>query len=105
MEVREQRQVGAQEAELLLLGLFDLDDHLLRPGVGGGRHDVGAGGPVVVVGDRGALAGAGLDEDVDAVAFELTDTVRRHRHPVLSGLDLLRHTDGTDDWLTSLSWR
>ena len=97
VEVREQRQVRPEEAELLLLGLFDLDDHLLRPGVGGSGHDVGAGGPVVVVVDRGALAGAGLDEDVDAVAFELADTVGRHRHPVLGGLDLLRHADGPDD--------
>ena len=35
VEVREQRQVLAQELELLGLRLLDLDDHLLRPGVGG----------------------------------------------------------------------
>ena len=96
VEVREQRQIRTQEAELLLLRLLDLDDHLLRPGVGGGRHDVGSGGPVVVVVDRRAHAGAGLDEHVDAVAFELTDTVGRQRHPVLRGLDLFRHADGPD---------
>ena len=35
MQVGEQRQVLAQELELLGLGLLDLDHHLLRPGIGG----------------------------------------------------------------------
>ena len=59
---------------------------------------------VVVVGARAAgaatamlLARAGLDEHIDAVPFELADTIRCHRNPVLSGLDLLRHAEGPDD--------
>ena len=96
MQVREQREVVPKVRELLLLRLFDLDDELLRPGVLGGRHDVGPGRPVIGVGDRGALARTGLDVHLDPVALELADPVGRHRHPVFRGLDLLRHADGVD---------
>ncbi|MEZ5297420.1 MAG: hypothetical protein R2697_14410 [Ilumatobacteraceae bacterium] len=95
VQIREQGEVGAQVAVLALLGFFDLDDHLLRPGLGGGGDDVGT-GAVVVVGDRCAFAGTGLDEHVDAVSFELAHTVGRHRHPVFEGLDLLGDADGRD---------
>ena len=59
--------------------------------------DVGAGGDVVGVADRRALAGTGLDEHVDAVAFELAHAVGGHRDAVLGGLDLAGDPDGTDD--------
>ena len=96
MQVGEQRQVGSQEGELLCLGLLHLHDHLLAPGVGGGRHDVGTGGAVVVVAEARAFARAGLDEHVDAQPLELAHTVGRHRHPVLGGLDLSGHADCRD---------
>ena len=43
VEVGEQREVGSQEAELLLLRLLHLHHQLLRPRIGGGGDDVGAG--------------------------------------------------------------
>jgi hypothetical protein len=96
VEVGEQGQVGAEEPELLLHRLLDLHHHLLRPGVLGPGHDVGARSLVVGVGDRRPLTGTGLDAHLDPVAFELPDPVRGHRHPVLGGLDLLRHADRSD---------
>ena len=96
VEVGEQREVVAQERELLLLGLLDLDDHLLRPGIGRCRDDLRAGRDVGGVADRGTLSGPGLDAHGDAVALQLADTVGRHRHAMLRRLDLLRHTDGPD---------
>ena len=42
VEVGEQREVGPEQAELVALGLLDLDDHLLGPGVGRGGDDGGA---------------------------------------------------------------
>ena len=90
---------GAEEGELVVLRLLDLDDHLLRPRVGGRRHDVGAGGDVVGVADRRPFAGPGLDVHLDPVALELADAVGRHRHPVLGRLDLPGHAHGPDRWL------
>ena len=96
VQVGEQGEVAAQEFELLGLGFLDLDHHVLRPGIRSSRHDVGAGGDVVGVGDRRAFAGTGLDEDLDAETFELAYAVRGHRHSVLGGLDLTRYADGAD---------
>src|SRR5262249_14847618 len=46
-----------------------------------------------VVGDAGALAGAGLDQDAVARAVQLLDADRRHGHARLVRLDLVGHAD------------
>jgi hypothetical protein len=96
VKVREQRQVAAEEAELLLLRLLDLDHHLLRPRISRGRHDLGTGSDVVGVAETCAGPRARLDEHVDAETLELTNSVWGHRHPVLVVLDLLRYADSTN---------
>ena len=99
VEIREQREVWAQEGELFLLGLLHLHDHLLRPRIGCCGHDRRTSSSVVVVAEAGAFAGAGLHENVDAEPFELANPVGRHRHPVLCGLDFLGDADGADHGL------
>ena len=67
MEVGEQDLPGAEQGILLLLGLFDLDDH-----VGGAEDllrivaDPGSGGGVLLVGEAAAQTGAALDHHLVA---------------------------------------
>ena len=63
------------------------------PHLVGGGEDLRAGGGELVVGDAGADAGAGLDEDLVTVADELVDARRGDRHPVLVVLDLAGDSD------------
>ena len=97
VEIGEEGEVVAEECVLRWLRLLDLDDHLLRPGVGGRGDDVGARSDVVVVGDRRSLAGAGLDQHLDAVAFEFANAVGCHRDAMLGGLHFSRHANGANN--------
>ena len=56
-------------------------------------QDRGAGADELVVGDRGAGAGACLDEDLVTVPDELVHAGRGDRHPVLVVLDLAGDAD------------
>ena len=57
------------------------------------RHDLGAGGGVLVVGEPGADTGAGLHYDLVAVVHQLDDAVGGEGHPLLIVLDLARYSD------------
>ena len=95
MEIGEEHQPRSEERELFRLRLLDLQDELgARPHVGGARDQLRARGPVVVVRERRAGAGALLDEHRHAVHGELVDAVRRDRDAVFAALELARHTDG-----------
>ncbi len=96
VQIGEERQILAEEPELLRLRFFHLDHHLRGPRVGGGRHDRGAGGDEVVVGDRRSLAGTGLDQDLDPGSAELADAVGRHCDAMLGVLDLAGDSHGRD---------
>ena len=94
MEVGQEREVVAEEPQLAGLWLLHLHDERLAPRVGRSRHDRGAGGLELGVGDRGPLARSGLDEGGHPMAVQLADAVGRDRHPALGGLDLGRHPHG-----------
>ena len=83
-------EVGMLESRHLLgLGLLDLDDHLRLAEHGVGiREDPGPLRAVVLVRDRGPVAGARLDHDLMAVLDQFAHPGRRERHSVLVGLDL-----------------
>ena len=94
VQVGEQLLAGAEAVVLRGDGLLDLDDQV--GGVEhpvGGRHDLGARGGVLVVGEAGSFAGTGLHDHLVTVVHQLHDTVRGERHPLLVVLDLGRHTD------------
>ena len=94
MQVGEQHLARAQHLDLGRLRLLDLQDqvglgeHRLRVG-----HDARALGLVVGVGDRAALAGARLDQDLVAALDQLARARGRQRDAVLVGLDLGRDAD------------
>ena len=94
MQVGEEHLALAHPVVLLGDRLLDLEDQVAgRPDLVGGRQDLRAGGDVLLVGDGGADAGAGLDEDLVAVADELVHARRGDRHPVLVVLDLAGDAD------------
>ena len=89
--VRSGRRCSNSEA----CGSFTLHDHPgPRPHLGGVGDDLGAGGLVGLVGDAGALAGAGLHEHLDAVGLHLAHAVGGERHPALVLLHLRGHAHG-----------
>ncbi len=94
VQVGEEHLAGAQHLDLRRLRLLDLEDHL---GLAEDRRRVGrdprALGLVVGVGDRAALPGAGLDQDLVPVLGQLAHADRGDRDPVLVGLDLGRDAD------------
>ena len=89
VQVGEEHLPGPQQLDLLGLRLLDLQHHVglaeHRRGVG---HDARALRLVIVVGDRAALAGAGLDEHLVAALGQLAHAGGRERDAVLVGLDL-----------------
>ena len=95
VQVGEEQLAGAQHLDLRRLQLLDVEDHLglaRRPSAASAtmrralRLELG-------VGDRAALAGAGLDQHLVAVLGHFADAGRGDRDPVLVGLDLGRHPD------------
>src|SRR6266436_8760380 len=63
MQVSEQYQSLAQESVFGSNGFLYLDDHFgARPYLFGRTDDLGAGGPVFLIDDTGAVAGLGLDQ-------------------------------------------
>ena len=96
MQICEQGEVGAEEAELFGLWFFHLHHHLLRPRIGSRGHDGGARRAVVVVAEASTIAGTRFHEHVDAESFELAHAIGGHRHPVFGGLDFAGYPNGTD---------
>ena len=92
MQVREQREVIAQEAVLGGDRLLDLQHELRRPGLLDGHED-GAGVGVLLVRDAGADPGALLDADLVAVAHQLMDAGRGEGHTALLRLGLRGDSD------------
>ncbi len=97
VQVGEQLLAGPEAVVLRGHRLLDLHDQVGRvEHVVGGRHDLRAGGGVLVVGEPGPDTGAGLHDDLVAVVQQLHDTVRGERHPLLVVLDLARYSDDID---------
>ena len=97
VQVGEERLALAHPAVLGLDGLLDLEQQIgLGPHLVGGVDDLRAGGLEVAVGDRRAVACAGLDEHVVTAAGQLGDTGRGDGDPVLVVLDLGRDSDAHD---------
>jgi hypothetical protein len=94
VQVREQLLAGAEAVIFLGHRLLDLHDQVGRgEHLVGGRHDRGADGGVLVVGEPGPDAGAGLHDDLVTVVHQLHDPVRSECHPLLVVLDLARYSD------------
>src|SRR5690606_15027267 len=89
VEVRDEDEVFAQVAVLALNGLFDLEHHLLGPGLL--RADTGAGtrGRVVIVGEARAGPGSSFDADPVTGRDQSLDGARSGSYSALLGLDLL----------------
>ena len=94
VQVRVEDLARAQHRDLDRLRLLDLDDHVrAREDLVGGVDELGAGGRVLGIGERRAVAGALLDEHRVAVRDELPRRRRRHADTELVVLDLLGHSD------------
>ena len=89
VQVGEQDVVWLETPDLGRLGFLDLDDQrrLVEQRVGVG-HDRRALLGVSLIGDRGAEAGAALNEHLVTSVDQLADAGRRQRNPILVGLDL-----------------
>ncbi|GAA3497034.1 hypothetical protein GCM10019016_041350 [Streptomyces prasinosporus] len=75
-------------------GLLDLEQQVGGgPDLVGGVQDLAARGDVLAVRDRGADAGAALDDDLVAVAHELVHAGGGDGHPELVVLDLAGDAD------------
>ncbi len=94
VQVGEQGQALAHPVVLLGHRLLDLQHHVRgAPHVVGVRDDRRPRRDVLLVMDRGALAGALLDVHLVAVRGQLVHTDGRDRHAVLVVLDFLRDAD------------
>ena len=97
MQVGEQRLALAHAAVLGLDRLLHLEQQVgLGPHLVGGVDHLRAGGLEVVVGDRRALAGAGLDQHLVTATGQLGDARRGDGDAVLVVLDLGRDADTHD---------
>jgi hypothetical protein len=87
-----------EHGHFLRLGLFHLDDHLgLAIDLVGAGGQAGPLAEIVVVGQPGAFAGAGLDDHLVPGADHLLHAHRQHPHSILMVLDLARHSDNHGD--------
>ena len=94
MQVGEQGVLRPQHLDLLRLGLLDPEDHLrLIEDRGRVGQDLRALGAVRVIGDRAALTGARLDQDVVTVLAQLAGPGRGEGDAVLVVLDLCGDAD------------
>ena len=94
VQVRKEGLTRFKEGDLGHLRLFHLEDHVRgAEDVLGGGHHPRALGIEVSVGDRAALSGPLLDQDLVATLGELPDADRGHRDPVLVRLDLGRNSN------------
>src|SRR5439155_19987212 len=79
----------AQAPDLVVAWFAHLGDELGFPGIAEG----GARLAERLVGERGGLAGAGLDDDLDPGPGEPGHDLRHERDPPLASRGLLRHAD------------
>lgn len=92
VEVREQHEVIAKEAEFRLLGFFHLADELSRPCLFGAGHRCACCLEVLVA-ERRPEPGARLHAYLVAGGGQLAHAVRRHGNAILRRLDLGRDSD------------
>ena len=92
VEIREEHLPGTEPRGFDRLRLLDLDDQLrLGEDLLGVLRHARSGGPVRVVGEAAAGAGARLDEDVVAVMGQLTRAAGDEADSIFEGLDLFRN--------------
>jgi hypothetical protein len=92
VQIREEHHILAQERELLLLGLLDLDHEAdFTPDAFGVRYNFGSLRSKVIVRDPSAETGARLDEHFVSVVDQSVHGRGGQRDPVLVQLDLVNH--------------
>ena len=94
MEIGEEHQIAAQEAEFGALRLLDLEHHPRAfPYRGGRSHDLRAGGAILAVAEAAAGAGAALHQHAMVVAAKGGGAGRRQRDAPLVRLYLGGYSD------------
>ena len=104
MQIAEQQVILAQQLQVGVDRLFDLDDHLrLAEHLARRAQDADADVAVMLIGIATFFSGAGLHIDLMAIAHQLGTSRRNETHATLARLQLARNTDSHVVLLENLS--